>query len=165
MSRSRISDVKNIPLDSDYVVVLLGVNDFDNAIAGSFGDLGTFGDTDTSTIYGAASAMYRALVDRFRCTDARIYICTPVITSWNNSVSGVRDWSQSKINACGYSLPDLCSALEEVAQYYGLVCYDLNSLSGLTESDFADGIHPNESGAQKIAAALETFLLENVYYD
>ena len=162
---SRISDVAKIPYDSDVVIVLLGINDFDQAIVGKFAELGEFGSTDTSTVYGAADAMYRALVNRFRCTDARIYICTPVITSWNNSVSAERDWSQDKKNACGYTLPDLCSALKEVAQYYGLVCYDLNAFSGVTQADFADGIHPNESGAAKIADSLEGFLLQNVYYE
>lgn len=162
---SRIEDVQNIPTDSDYVIVLLGINDFDQAIAGQFAELGEFGNADTSTIYGAANAMYRALVDRFRCTEAKIYICTPVITSWNNSVSAERDWSQDKQNACGYTLPDLCGALQETAQYYGLVCCDLNATSGMTEEDFADGIHPNDTGAAKMAGVLEEFLLENYYYE
>lgn len=55
--------------------------------------------------------------------------------------------------------------MKEVAQYYGLVCYDLNAFSGVTQADFADGIHPNESGAAKIADSLEGFLLQNVYYE
>ena len=80
-------------------------------------------------------------------------------------MSAERNWSQDKKNACGYTLPDLCSALKEVAQYYGLVCYDLNAFSGVTQADFADGIQPNERGAAKIADSLGGFLLQNVYYE
>ena len=157
---SRLNDVNDLPLNSDVIIVLLGVNDFDNCIKGQFAELGELGDDDTSTIYGAAKAMYSALIKRFRCTGAEIYVCTPVITSWNNSVSAVRDWSQDKKNACGYTLPQMCSVIKETATYYGLVTLNLNALS-LDETDFADGIHPNDSGAAKMAKALEDSLLKH----
>lgn len=161
---SRINDVQNIPIDSDYIFVLLGINDFDNAISGQCAEMGESDSTDTSTIYGALNVMYRSIVDRFRCTDTVIYIGTPVITSWNNSVTADRDWDQSKVNACGYSLPEMCESIEKTAQYYGLVCIDLNEKTVLGESDFADGIHPNDVGAAKIADTLKTEMLKNYHY-
>ena len=90
---------------------------------------------------------------------------TPVITSWNNSVSGTRDWDQSKVNTCGYTLRELCDAIIEVATYYGIVTLDLNTLCEMTPSDYSDGIHPNDSGAKKMAAAIEEFLLANYSFE
>lgn len=163
---SRINHISSIPLDSDYVGVLLGINDFDqckNDGTSRYYCLGDFNSRDTSTIYGALHVYCQELIKRFREQDTKIFFMTPVITSWNNSV-GVRDWDQSKKNACGYSLPELVNAIKEVTSYYGIVTLDLNQLSGVTSSDFSDGIHPNDSGMKKMADTIEEFLIKNYSY-
>ena len=163
---SRINDINSIPLDSDYVTILLGINDFDqckNNDTSQYYCLGDFNSTDTSTIYGALHVYSQNLIKRFREQDTKIIFMTPVITSWNNSVGG-QDWDQSKTNACGYSLPDLVNAIKEVTSYYGIVTLDLNQLSGLQSTDFGDGIHPNDSGMKKIADTIEEFILKNYSY-
>ena len=161
---SRIDAVGDVSYETDYLLVNLGVNDFDNAIKGQFAEMGEFLSEDTSTVYGAVNAMYRYIVDRFRCTDMKIIIVTPVETSWNNSVSGDRDWNTNKENACGYTLRELCEAIIQTADYYGLPVLDLNLNSGLEPSDYSDGIHPNDAGAAKIAASIEAYLLEDFSY-
>lgn len=158
---SRILDVVNIPLDSDVVIIYLGINDWDNAIKDTFAELGNINNSSTSTIYGATMQMYKTLVDRFRCLDTDLYVCTPAITSWNNSVSEIRDWDQTKKNACGYTLSELSAAIEDAATHFGIPTIDLNGECRLLESDFSDGIHPNDSGAEKIAEKVVTDLLEN----
>jgi lysophospholipase L1-like esterase len=163
---SRINHISSIPLDSDYVGVLLGINDFDqckNDGTSKYYCLGDFNSRDTSTIYGALHVYCQELIKRFREQDTKIFFMTPVITSWNNSVGG-RDWDQSKKNACGYSLPELVNAIKEVTSYYGIVTLDLNQLSGVTSSDFSDGIHPNDSGMKKMADTIEEFLIKNYSY-
>ena len=165
---SRINDINSIPLDSDYVIILLGINDFDqcrNNSSSKYYCLGDFNSTDTSTIYGSLHVYSKELIKRFREQDTKIYFMTPVITSWNNSVTSTKNWDQSKLNACGYSLPDLTGAIKEVTEYYGIVTYDLNQLSGLTSSDFSDGIHPNDNGMKKMATSIEEFLIKNYSYE
>lgn len=164
---SRINDVKSIALDSDYVGILLGINDFDqcrNNETSKYYFLGDFNSTDTSTIYGALHVYCQELIKRFREQDTKIFFMTPVITSWNNSVSSAKSWDQSKLNACGYSLPELVNAIKEVTAYYGIVTLDLNQLSGMTSTDFSDGIHPNDSGMKKMADTIEEFLIKNYSY-
>ena len=164
---SRLDDIQTISYDSDYVGILLGVNDFDqckNDGTSQYYSLGEFGSDDTTTIYGALDKMCSDLVNRFRSTDTKIFMMTPVVTSWNNSVSSTKEWDNDKLNAWGYSLRDLCDAIEEVATYYGIVTLDLNEECVMTETDFSDGIHPNDSGAQKMADTIEEFLLANFSY-
>ncbi len=165
---SRLDDIQKISLDSDYVGILLGINDFDqcrNNDTSKYYSLGEFGSTDTTTVYGALNKMCADLVARFGKTDTKIFLMTPVITSWNNSVSGTRDWDQNKENACGYTLRELCDAIVEVATYYGIVTLDLNALCEMDSSDFSDGIHPNDNGAKKIADTIEEFLLNNYSFE
>ena len=165
---SRLGDIEKISLESDYVGILLGINDFDqcrNNASASYYSLGEFGSTDTSTVYGALNKMCADLVSRFGSTDTKVFLMTPVITSWNNSVSGTRDWDQGKVNACGYTLRELCDAIIEVATYYGIVTLDLNTLCEMSASDFSDGIHPNDSGAKKMADVIEEFLLANYSFE
>ena len=165
---SRLGDIQNISLDSDYVGILLGINDFDqcrNNSTSHYYALGEFGSTDTSTVYGALNKMCADLVARFGGSDTKVFLMTPVVTSWNNSVSGTRDWDQSKVNACGYTLRELCDAIIEVATYYGIVTLDLNTICEMTPSDYSDGIHPNDSGAKKMAAVIEEFLLANYSFE
>lgn len=165
---SRLDDIQKISLDSDYVGILLGINDFDqcrNNGTSSYYALGEFGTSDTTTIYGALDKMCKDLTQRFGSSDTKVFLMTPVITSWNNSVSGTRDWNQDKVNACGYTLRELCDAIVEVATYYGIVTLDLNTLCEMNSADFSDGIHPNDSGAKKIADTIEEFLLANYSFE
>ena len=69
------------------------------------------------------------------------------------------------MNACGYTLRELCDAIAEVATYYGIVTLDLNELCEMSSSDFSDEIHPNDSGAKKIAETIEEFLLANYSFE
>ncbi len=164
---SRLADIQNISYSSDYVGVLLGVNDYDqcrNNDSAKYYSLGEFGSKDTTTIYGALDKMCSDLVNRFRETDTKIFLMTPVVTKWNSSM-GVQYWDNNKLNACGYSLRDLCDAMEEVAAYYGIVTLDLNELCEMSESDFSDGLHPNDAGAQKMANTVKEFLLANYSFE
>ena len=155
---------------ADVVTILIGINDFVQARTGYY-SLGTIDSTDTSTIYGAVHMWCQRIVE-LRETEAlsetEFYFLTPVITSWNNSVSSVRDWDQSKTNIHGYTLRDLCNAIVEVCALYDVPVIDLNVVSGLyynseennTVDEFGgDGAHPGVTGHQMMAAALENILL------
>jgi lysophospholipase L1-like esterase len=64
-------------------------------------------------------------------------------------------------------LRDICEAIATVANSYGYQVLDLNQYfldemaAGLDmDTLFPDGLHPNESGNEKIALALEKLLLQ-----
>ena len=157
---------------ADIVTIALGINDFCAAGAGYY-ELGDINSTDTSTIYGAAR-MWCERIEELRKTDSlshsQFYFMTPVITSWNNSVTSGRNWDQSKTNIHGYTLRDLCNAIMEVAALYDVAVIDMNLLSGMYYVDDqdnnvsvfgGDGVHPGEKGHEMMASALANALLQN----
>ena len=157
---------------ADVVTILMGINDFVQARNGYY-KLGTIDSTDTSTIYGAVHMWCQRIVE-LRQTEAlqntEFYFMTPVITSWNNSVTTTRNWDQSKTNVYGYTLRDLCNAIIEVCALYDIPVIDLNLLSGLyynsaednTVAEFGgDGAHPGVTGHRMMAEAIANRLLQN----
>ena len=157
---------------ADVVTIAMGINDFCAAAEGYY-ELGDINSTDSSTIYGAVR-MWCERIEELRKTESlsntQFYFVTPVICSWNNSVTNKRDWDQSKTNIHGYTLRDLCNAIMEVAALYDVAVIDLNLLSGMyyideTDNNTAvfggDGVHPGETGHRMMAAALENALLQN----
>lgn len=149
---SRLADVDKIALDSDYVFVMLGTNDFDNAKTG-FAELGEKGSTDTSTVYGAMKALCQKLVNRFGETHTKIYLVTPIPVQ--NSLNSTLK------NSNGWSLRDWSQILMETAKEYGLNYIDLNVECEFESSDMANTLHPNTSGTAKIVAVLKAHLLAN----
>jgi len=157
---------------ADVVTIAMGINDFCAAGEGYY-ELGDIHSTDTSTIYGAVR-MWCKRIEELRETDSlsdsQFYFLTPVICSWNNSVTSSRDWDQSKTNIHGYTLRNLCNAIIEVAALYDVAVVDLNLLSGMYYVDAednntaefgGDGVHPGEKGHAMMAAALANVLLQN----
>ena len=156
---------------ADVVTILMGINDFCAAGKGYY-ELGDINSTDTSTIYGAAHMWCQRIVELRRTEtlkNTEFYFVTPVITSWNNSVSSARNWDQSKTNIHGYTLRDLCNAILEVCALYDIPVIDLNLISGLyynsaednTVTEFGgDGVHPGTVGHQMMADAIASRLLQ-----
>ncbi len=150
---SRLPDISSIPLDSDYVFIMLGTNDFYLAAPG-FAELGEKGTTDTTTLYGAAEELCRLLAARFANTDTVLYVVTPVLQF--EDVAGVEP------NGNGYTMRQFCETLMEVCADYGIGTFDMNRYGGLAAADLPDGIHPGVSGTAKMAAALKSFLLNEI---
>jgi len=157
---------------ADIVTIAMGINDFCAAGAGYY-ELGDINSTDSSTIYGAAR-MWCERIAKLRKTDSlkdtQFYFVTPVICSWNNSVTSARDWDQSKTNIHGYTLRDLCNAIIEVVELYDVAVIDLNLLSGMYYVDAednntavfgGDGVHPGATGHAMMANAIANALLQN----
>lgn len=157
---------------ADVVTIAMGINDFCAAGEGYY-ELGDINSTDSSTIYGAVRMWCERIVE-LRKTDSlsntQFYFVTPLITSWNNSVTSAKDWDQSKVNIHGYTLRDLCNAIIEVAALYDVAVIDLNLISGLYYVDAednnvdvfgGDGVHPGDEGHAMMAAALANALLQN----
>lgn len=150
--KSRLADISAIPTDSDYVLVMLGTNDFDLA-SENFATLGTDGTTDTSTVYGAAEQMCKTLAERFADKKLRVFVVTPIARQ--------DDLTSTTITKNGYTFRDFCNVLVKKAEKYGLRVIDLNAEAGLVSEDFANSLHPSASGTTKIVSVLKTHLLQN----
>lgn len=174
---------------ADVVTIMMGVNDWDQAVKnGMFGGsqvypanstyyaLGTLGSDDTTTIYGALK-MWCERVKEIRETpgfeNTKFFFVTPIITSWNNSVTSAQDFNQDKTNVHGFKFRDICKAIIETCAMYYIPVLDMNKFSGIyyngeddktTNLYFGDGIHPNDAGHQKIAEGLYKYLIQNPAY-
>ena len=156
----------------DVLLICFGVNDWtwgrnidgDRAI-------GSMSDNTKYTICGAVNLFCQKLQTIFAdYPEVKIYFSTPTPTK-NAPISGGnpsgKSWDQSKRNYNGNTLRDICEAIATVANSYGYQVLDLNQYfldemaAGLDmDTLFPDGLHPNESGNEKIALALEKLLLQ-----
>lgn len=138
--------------DADLIVVFGGTNDFGHGDA-SFGKIG---DTDEYTFCGAFASLIERLLRRY--PDAEIVIMTPLH----------RTSECATVNEIGlpcHPLIDYVNAEREIAAFYGLPVLDLWSVSGIQprvpkglDRMTADGLHPNDRGAERIADRLIGFL-------
>ncbi len=151
---SRLGDISKIPLDSDYVIIMLGTNDFDFARSNAdYAPLGEDGSTDTSTVHGAAEQMCKQLAEMFADNKYHVFIVTPPARK--------DDLTSNTAGNNGYTLREFCEVLIAKAQKYGLQYIDMNIDAGLTADDMVDTVHPNVSGNAKMAAVLKEHLLAN----
>lgn len=151
---SQLQNVSKIPKDSDLVIVMLGTNDQNLGNSTQY-KLGNDGDTSTTTEWGATEAMCKQLAEMFKGTDTKVIICTPPIQ---------KGYSNDRKNSAGYSLRDISNVLMTCARRNGLLYADLNACGYLTDSDMADGLHPNTSGHNKIAQYLAKYILSGFDY-
>ena len=154
----------------DVVTILMGINDWaaarNNASEGVYYHLGDINSTETNCIYGAMR-MWCEKIQELRntesCAGTEFYFMTPIIASWNSSVTSTRDWDQGKTNVHGFTLRDLCHAIIDVATEYEIPVIDLNLCSGIyynsaTDENVSlyggDGVHINEGGHTLVTDAI-----------
>ena len=175
---------------ADVVTIFLGINDWDNGVINgtyqgklkydeslTYYGLGYFGCDDSTTIYGATKVWCERILELKQTAgleNTMFVFATPVITSYNKSVTYSKDWNQEKVNVFGHTLREYCEAIMEVCAYYNVPVLDLNMYSGMyyhSETDNnveyfgGDGIHPGVNGHKMMAEAFEEFLLENYSYE
>lgn len=167
--------------DKDIVTILLGANDWDQAkiddpTKGTYYTLGTIDSEDTSCIYGAMKMWCDKIMELKQtesCAKTKFFFMTPIITSWNSSVTKTKNWDQNKTNIHGFKLRDLCQAIIDVCALYQLPVIDLNLYSGIyhnSEEDTnantysSDGIHIRNTGHTLITEAIIRALTQNPVY-
>lgn len=145
----RVDQIKN----QDLVVIWFGVNDF------HYGrPLGKFGDTDTSTVYGAADKVYNSLVDNN--PTAQIMVMTPMKNHGYNDAPD--SFTQ---NSAGLYQIDYVNAIKQVADKYSLPVLDMYTESGISAFNenhnklyLKDGLHPNQEGSYRVAKRVIGFI-------
>lgn len=152
--RDFMSRVDEMDSEADVVVVFGGTNDFGHGDS----TIGDFSSRDECTFYGALHILCTSLINKYPKTD--IIFMTPL-----HRVS-----EDDEVNEIGLKHEVLLSGyvdiIKEVAGYYSLPVLDLFNTSGIQpkvdiirEIYMPDGLHPSDSGAEKIAKRLYNFLL------
>lgn len=144
--RDFCSRVSEMEADADIVVVFGGVNDHGHGDA----PFGSFADRTPDTFCGACHTLMRALIERF--PRATIVFMTPLHCT-----------REDRPNKRPYR--DYVDAIIETANYYAIPVLDLYRRSGiqplvpiLKQTYIPDGVHPNDTGAERIADRLAAFL-------
>lgn len=152
--RDFMSRVDEMDSEADVVVVFGGTNDFGHGDS----TIGDFSSRDECTFYGALHILCTSLINKYPKAD--IIFMTPL-----HRVS-----EDDEVNEIGLKHEVLLSGyadiIKEVAGYYSLPVLDLFNTSGIQpkvdiirEIYMPDGLHPSDSGAEKIAKRLYNFLL------
>ena len=126
--------------DADYITVLGGINDANNQLP-----LGTLGDTDISTFYGALEVLITGLLTKY--PGKAIGFITP---PHYQGATG----HQTYVNA-----------IKEACARYAIPVLDLHSNGGMntmttafSQMFYSDGLHPNELGQSVMARKICAFL-------
>lgn len=145
--------VDTMDKDADAIVVFGGTNDFGHGDA----PMGMMSDRTPDTFYGALHTLFTSLICRYPC--ARIVVLTP-LHRCGEEISAEKQPGTENLPLKRYA-----QAIREVAEYYSLPVLDLFRMSGLQpnvpvirERYLPDGLHPNDTGHQRIAEMIVGFL-------
>ena len=129
-----IQRYKNMSNGVDIVTVMGGTNDALNNVV-----IGTINSDDITTFYGGLNYLIDGLQTKY--PDSRIIFITPLCCKTEIETAKITPYAQAIINICNARL---------------IECIDMHNELILEEADFADGLHPNQSGQEKMAVYLES---------
>lgn len=137
-----------------------GTNDWNRSV-----QLGTFGTTDSRTVYGSVWDLCQYIKNNFDDCDDVIFI-TPIPYT-KAYYEANKNMFKNKLNSLGRTLKDYGRAIYEVATYHGFTVvngYTLGMPTGNGEwdnkmCDNTDGCHPTEDGHKLYARSLAGKLL------
>ena len=150
-----VERIKTIPKDIDVLTIFGGVNDW---VADR--TLGSLGDTEDTTFYGALDKMFKYATQNFQGKD--IYVFTPLQNDWIKRPAN--DGTTDGRNRSGKYLKEYVEAIKQVAEKYAIPVCDLYSTmfypfaEGFTEKYMPDGLHPNESAHKLMANKMANFI-------
>ena len=150
-----VERIKTIPKDIDVLTIFGGVNDW---VADR--TLGSLGDTEDTTFYGALDKMFKYATQNFQGKD--IYVFTPLQNDWIKRPAN--DGTTDGRNRSGKYLKEYVEAINQVAEKYAIPVCDLYSTmfypfaEGFTEKYMPDGLHPNESAHKLMANKMANFI-------
>lgn len=135
--------------DADIVMVFGGTNDFGHGDA----PFGSFTDRTMDTYCGALHYLMKGLIEKYPA--AQIVFATPLHRE-NENVPNVSNHLPLKAYV---------DQMKETAEYYSIPVLDLYAAAGICPDIKAqkelyapDGLHPNDTGAARVAAKMKVFL-------
>ena len=153
-SLSKEDRCRMIPSDTDVVVVMAGVNDFNaNGLEGSF-------NYPFEKIYIEYKSAYSQFIEYVigRLPNATVFVCT-LLNSANTKGAGLNKLTRLPVNGNGNTTKDFAKWTKEVAEQFGVYCIDTFGTSGINYLNrnlyCIDDVHPyTEEGQKKIARAV-----------
>jgi len=153
--RHFVSRVDELDADCDVIVVFGGTNDYGHGDA----PLGTTGDQTDYTFWGACNRLCEKLINRF--PDKVIVFMGPLHRLSESDPCGTPGRKPGPVG----TLFDYADIIQRATKKYGIPYLDMLQLSGMNpsvsvqkEMFMPDGLHPNDTGHQRIAARLGAFL-------
>ena len=157
-----VTRYQNMSNDADFVIVMGGINDLNNSVAGSANSnvpLGTINDTVYDTFYGALKVLCEGLISKY--PTKQIIFVTPTEVS--------NDWYQTgskKRVPEGVTVQQYVNAMIEVCEMYSVPVYDAFGKLSVYAKDssqnsiyLSDGLHLNNAGHELLGKALYNFIL------
>lgn len=152
-----VTDGTTLHTEADAVVILAGTNNWNSM---SVGDMLS---TGTSTLYGCLKGILQYISEHSAAT---VFVCT--IPQRYNSTDQGRDTNQygEPVNSNGVSLAEFCEPFRVVSAFYGMPCIPLNEALGWNRANISnfseDGLHPNETGDNMLAAFICSYLRQHL---
>ena len=147
-----ISRVPEMEKDVDIVVVFGGTNDFGHGDA-PFGHLS---DTEPKSFCGSCDYLMRILIEKY--PSKPIVFITPLHRLTEGHLI-------NELGIARKSLAEYVSVIRKKAEKYSIPILDLFATSGMQPNIeaqnalyFADGLHPNDKGHEKLAEKIKAFL-------
>ena len=148
------SRVEEMADGMDVVVVFGGTNDFGHGDA----NMGSMSDRGEKTFYGSFHELILKLIRKYPGAD--IVLMTPLHRVGDEDCSFNEFGVRRQSNLEGYA-----DAIRRIAAYYGIPMLDLFRTSGiqpnvpeLMETFAPDGLHPNDTGHERMCQRLIGFL-------
>ena len=142
-----------IPKDSEIIIIMGGTNDFGQNIP-----MGTFESKDEKTFCGAMLLM----IERIKNTipNAEIFVCSPPYGI--NNTGGNVNLSFPSVNSQTKTIIDYGDIIKEACKITSTHYIPVGEDSGIAyyniEDNLQDGVHPTQTGSNKIAGVMERYL-------
>ena len=144
------TQVSQVPSTTDLCVIMIGTNDA--ARKTPLGELKNDKSYDVTTFYGAYQSIIETLLEKNK--GIRIILCTQL-----------RTFGQESGGYTNENMRPLVEATKNVANHYGLPCFDTHNLMGINEYNqtyyLADTLHLNAEGGDLFARLLAKFIIAN----
>ncbi len=146
---SFVERVSKVRADSDLVLVLGGVNDFQHSVP-----LGEIQNGDTSTFYGAVEYVLTTLLAQH--PSGELIFMTPMKADFRHPTKNYPNSFER--NSAGLLQEDYVAAIKTVCAHYSVPVIDLFNESGISpffepqrKLYMPDGLHYNKQGYERLA--------------
>lgn len=143
--------------DQDIVVVWFGINDFHGER-----NLGTIGNGDVKTMYGAVDYVLNTLITNN--PHAKIIVMTPMQQHGYSTAAGNKPDSKTP-NGKGIYQVEYVNVIKEVSTSHSIPVLDMFANSGIDAFNTAqasiylrDGLHPSQAGEYRVANKVLGFI-------
>lgn len=165
-NQNQFSVVNRLPnmlnTNANVAVIWAGTNDW----AGSLAEIGTINGSNT-TIKGAVGEIIRYISTN--APNIMPIFITPIQRYNVPDAERPVNADGEPLNNLGLTLNDVCNAIEEAANFYGVPCLRMDKVAGFNRVNIrsyaSDGLHPSTAEANTRIAALITDMIHRSQFN